>query len=96
MSEIIKSYYNAGKEPNLYFFRNGDGQEIDLIFYENGKIYPVEIKKTASPNIKDIKSFKILANYFPTVNIGEGGVICTAESVLSLGQGNKIIPVNYI
>ena len=96
VSEIIKSYYNAGKEPNLYFFRNGDGQEVDLIFYENGKIYPVEIKKTASPNIKDIKSFKILANYFSTVHIGEGGIICTAESILPLGQGNKIIPVNYI
>ena len=96
LSETIKSYYNAGKEPNLYFFRNGDGQEVDLIFYENGKIYPVEIKKTASPNIKDIKSFKVLANYFPTAHIGEGGVICTAESILPLGQGNKIIPVNYI
>ena len=67
-----------------------------MIFYENGKIYPVEIKKTASPNIKDIKSFKVLANYFPTIEIGEGGVICTAESVLPLGQGNKIISVNYI
>ncbi len=96
VSEIIKSYYNAGKEPNLYFFRNGDGQEVDLIFYENGKIYPVEIKKTASPNIKDIKSFKVLANYFPTIEVGEGGVVCTAESVLPLGQGSKIIPVNYI
>ena len=96
VSEIIKSYYNAGKEPNLYFFRNGDGQEVDLIFYENGKIYPVEIKKTASPNIKDIKSFKTLSTYFPSVEIDEGGVICTAESVLPLGQGNKIIPINYI
>lgn len=96
VSEIIKSYYNAGKEPNLYFFRNGDGQEIDLIFYENGKIYPVEIKKTSSPNVKDIKSFKTLSTYFPSVEIGEGGVVCTAESVLPLGQGNKIIPINYI
>ena len=96
LSEIIKSYYNAGKEPNLYFFRNGDGQEIDLMFYENGKIYPVEIKKTATPNVKDIKNFKVLANYFPTIGICEGGVICTAENLLPLGQGNKIIPINYI
>lgn len=96
VSEIIKSYYNAGKEPNLYFFRNGDGQEVDLIFYENGKIYPVEIKKTASPNIKDIKSFKTLSAYFPSVEIGEGGVICNGESLLPLGENNKIIPSNYI
>ena len=96
LSEIIKSYYNAGREPNIYFFRNGDGQEVDLILYENGKIYPVEIKKTASPNIKDIKSFKVLVNYFPSVEIGEGGVICNSENVLPLGQGNKVIPLNCI
>ena len=96
VSEIIKSYYNAGKEPNLYFFRNGDGQEVDLIFFENGKIYPVEIKKTSSPNVKDIKSFKTLSTYFPSIEIGEGGVICNSESVLPLGENNKIIPINYI
>ena len=92
----MKSYYNSGKEPNLYFFRNGDGQEVDLILYENGKIYPIEIKKTSSPNIKDIKSFKVLENYFPTVEVGEGGVICNAEIVLPLGYGNKIIPLEYV
>ncbi len=96
VSEIIKSYYNAGREPNLFFFRNGDGQEVDLIFYENGKIYPIEIKKTSSPNVKDIKCFKTLETCFPTIGIGEGGVICNSESVLPLGENNKIIPVNYI
>ena len=96
VDEIIKSYINAGKEPNLYFFRNTDEQEIDLIFYQNGTVYPVEIKKTSSPNIKDIKQFKILGNYFTGVCIGEGGLICSSESVLPLGEGNKVIPVNYI
>ena len=96
LGEILKSYYNSGKEPNLYFFRNGDGQEVDLILYENGKIYPIEIKKTSSPNIKDIKSFKVLENYFPTIEVGEGGVICNAETVLPLGYGNKIIPLEYV
>ena len=96
VSEVIKSYYNAGKEPNVYFYRNTDGQEVDLLFFADGKLYPVEIKKTASPNVKDIKSFKNLSLCFPTVEIGEGGIICNAESVLPLSQGNTIIPVNYI
>lgn len=96
VNEIIKSYYNVGREPNLYYFRNRDGQEIDLLLYENGKLYPLEIKKNTSPNEKDIKNFKILASYFPNVQIAEGGVICTAESLLPLGMNNKIIPVNYI
>ena len=90
-AETAKQYF----EKNHGVF-NGDGQEVDLIFYENGKIYPVEIKKTSSPNMKDIKSFKVLANYFPSVEMREGGVICNSENLLPLGQGNKVIPLNYI
>lgn len=56
----------------------------------------MEIKRTSLPNIKYIKSFKVLANYFSTAEITEGGVVCTADSLFPLGQGNKIIPVNYI
>ena len=96
VSEILKSYYNAGKEPNLYFFRNTDGKEIDLLIHQNQTLYPIEIKKTSSPNIKDVKNFKILSDYFPSLTIGEGGVICNAENLLPLAQGIKIIPYNLI
>ena len=60
ISEIIKSYYNAGLEPPIYYYRDKDGKEIDLLIFENGCLYPIEIKKTSNPNIADIKSFNIL------------------------------------
>ncbi len=96
ISEVIKSYYNAGKEPNLYYFRDTNGVEVDLIIYQDGKIYPIEIKKTSSPNLKDIKHFKTIESYFPTLKIAEGGVVCTYESLLPLGENNKIIPISLI
>lgn len=96
ITEIIKSYYNSGVEPNIYFFRNTDQQEIDLLFYYNNTLYPIEIKKTSNPNIKDIKNFSKLSLYYPTLKIGEGGVICSADKLLPLGPNNKIIPVFYI
>ena len=96
VSEILKSYYNAGKEPDLYFFRNTDGQEVDLLFYRNGKLYPIEIKKTSSPNIKDAKHFKTLSTFFPSIDVSEGGIICNAEDIVSLGQNVKIIPFGFI
>jgi len=96
ISEIIKSYNNTGKEPNIFFFRNTDGQEVDLLIYQDGKLYPIEIKKTSSPNIKDIKNFSTLKTYFPTLEIAEGGVICNSENLLPLSIGNKVIPINYI
>lgn len=96
VSEILKSYYNAGKEPNLYFFRNTDGQEVDLLFYRDGKLYPIEIKKTSSPNVKDAKHFGTLSTFFPSLEVSEGGIICNAEDLLPLGQNLKIIPFRFI
>lgn len=96
VSEIIKSYYNAGIEPNLYYFRNTNAQEVDLLFYKDGILHPIEIKKTTNPNVKDIKHFKVLTEFFPTVKLGEGGVICSCEKLYPLGEGNKIIPISYV
>ena len=96
VSEILKSYYNAGKEPDLYFFRNTDGQEVDLLFYRDEKLYPIEIKKTSSPNVKDAKHFKALSTFFPSLEVSEGGIICNAEDLLPLGQNLKIIPFRFI
>lgn len=96
INEIIKSYINAGKTLNLYYFRNTDAQEVDLLIYQDGCLYPIEIKKTASPNIKDIKHFKVLENFFPTLKIAEGGVICNYTELAYLNENNKIIPINYV
>lgn len=96
VSEILKSYYNAGKEPDLYFFRNTDGQEVDLLFYRDGKLYPIEIKKTSSPNVKDAKHFGTLSTFFPSLEVSEGGIICNAEDLLPLGQNLKIVPFRFI
>jgi hypothetical protein len=96
IAEILKSYYNDGKDPNMFFFRNTDGQEVDLLFYTDGTLYPVEIKKTASPNLKDIKNFKTLQTNFPSLIIGEGGIICNHDRLLPLADKNRIIPFSMI
>ncbi len=87
---------NTGEEPPVYYFREAGGREIDLLFYMNNTLYPLEIKKTASPNIKDIKNFDLLKEYFPAVNVGEGGVLCTYDQLLSLDKKNWIIPLEWI
>ena len=96
VSEILKSYYNAGKEPPLYFFRNDKAEEVDLLFFLNGTIYPVEIKKTASPNASDVSTLRLLSTAFPSVAIGSGALICTYDRVLPLTDAVKIFPANWI
>ena len=92
VSEILKSYANAGKEADMYFLRDGNKKEIDLLILENNTLYPIEIKVKAEPDERDIKNFNMLDN-IKNVNIGEGGVICLANDLLQLNDKNYVIPI---
>ena len=90
--EILKSYYNAGKTPNMYYLRTASGQEVDILLCQDNVYYPLECKVSAEPSLRDIKHFQILEE-LSGINVGEGGVICMAQDLLPLSQKHKIIPV---
>lgn len=94
-SEILKSYTNAGKEADLYYLRDSNGREIDLLLHENGTLFPLEIKMHSEPTANDIKHFNMLEN-LSNINVGEGGVICLSNKCLPLKDKHKIIPISYI
>ncbi len=96
VSEIVKSYYNKGiLELPLYFYRDKDMREIDLLIEENGTLYPIEIKKHADPQKKDIEAFD-LVDKIPGVNRGSGGVICLYDKLVTLREKDRVIPVHYL
>lgn len=102
-TEIYKSYLNAGKEPPIFYYRDKDQKEIDLLIYQNGTLSPVEIKKSASPNKTAIKNFHVLAPIQEPkqfgglddlkVTMGAGNVICMAQDLLPLDEQNWRVPV---
>ena len=101
-SEIYKSYLNAGKEPPLYYYRDKDKKEIDILLYQNGTIFPIEIKKSASPGKSAIKNFSVLTPLDTPerfggmaelkVEIGHGNVICMAKDLLPIDAKNWYVP----
>jgi len=101
-SEIYKSYLNAGKEPPIYYYRDKDQKEIDLLLYQNGALSPIEIKKSASPGRAAIKNFQVLAPVQEPerfgglgdlkVTVGTGNVICMAKDLLPLDEKNWYVP----
>ena len=96
VAEIIKSYYNKGiAEPPLYFYRDKEQKEIDLLIECNGVLYPLEMKKHADPKAADIKAFAVLDD-IPGVQRGSGGVICTYHQLVTLKDNDKVIPISYI
>jgi len=96
ISEIIKSYSNKGilRIP-VYFYRDRDGNEIDLIIEENGILYPLEIKKHADPNKSDVNNFSALDS-IPNIKRGQGGVICMHDKLFTIAGNDKVIPVTFL
>lgn len=96
ISEIIKSYYNNGiLEPPLYFYRDKDMHEIDLLIEDSGTLYPLEMKKHADPSKKDIDAFSLI-DKIPGIKRGPGGVICMYDNLITLQGEDKAIPINYL
>lgn len=95
VSEILKSYINAGKEADMYFLRDGNRKEIDLLLHENNTLYPLEIKIKPEPDRRDIKHFDMLGS-IRNINVGSGGIICLANDLLQLDDKNYIIPLALI
>ena len=92
--EIIKSYYNNGElRPPLYFYRDKEKKEIDLIIEQNGKLHPIEIKKSANPTKDMISNFKVLEK---VGELGDGGIICMYDKLINLDEKNRVIPYTYL
>ncbi|EEQ59853.1 hypothetical protein CBFG_03563 [Clostridiales bacterium 1_7_47FAA] len=96
ISEIIKSYANAGIDTRnrLCYYRDNNNKEIDLIILENGKAYPVEIKKSANPGKSAVKHFGVLEDM--GLDVGEGAVVCMSPMILPIDEKNRYVPVGCI
>lgn len=92
--EIYKSFLNAGERPPLYFYRDSNRKEIDLIIYRDGAAYPIEIKKSTTP--KDaIKNFSVLNPIQETeikTEVGQGAVVCLASDIIPIDKKNSYVP----
>ena len=93
-TELIKSYWHNGQNAPFYYYRDKDQKEIDLLILKDGLLYPLEIKKSASPRREMVKHFRVLEKL--GLPIGPGGIICLAEQVLPLSERNQSIPVGLL
>lgn len=91
VSEITKSYQNAGLKSYLYFYRDRDSKEIDLIMEGDGKLYPLEIKKTVTPDKRTVKIFHIIDK--TPLKLGTGAILCMAEKFSAFDKKNLIVPI---
>ena len=91
VSEIMKSYQNTGKDAFLYYYRDKDMKEINLLIEADGKLCPIEIKKTATPEKRLTRAFRVI-DKSPLV-LGVGAVLCMAEKLSAFDHDNLIVPI---
>ena len=94
VAEVVKSYQNSGLEPFLYYYRDADAKEIDLLLERDGKLFPVEIKKMATPPKKLTKVFDLIDK--SPLQRGTGAVLCMADKLGAFDRDNLIIPITLI
>lgn len=95
ISEIWKSWLNAGLSPAFYYYRDKEQREIDLIIEKNACLHPIEIKKAAAVNKVMVSSFSALKPAVP-FTIGTGAVVCNAMSLSAIDSDTLIIPASLI
>jgi predicted AAA+ superfamily ATPase len=101
-SEIYKSYLNAGLDPPLYYYRDKDKREIDLLLHGDGALYPIEVKKSASPGKSALRHFGALGPITESKRTGNGGgynmkigggsVVCMASKMTPINAENWAVP----
>lgn len=91
VSEIRKSYLNHGKEAFIYYYRDKDAKEIDLVLEQDGELHPIEIKKSANPASEILRVFPVLDK--SSLKRGNGAVICLKTDLSAFNKENYIVPV---
>jgi hypothetical protein len=91
VSEIRKSYHNEGEECLLWYYRDKENNEIDMVLESDGQLHPLEIKRSVNPGSEIVNAFRILDK--GTVKRGKGAVVCMKNELSAIDADNLIVPV---
>lgn len=94
VAEILKNYSYSKTKVNMTYYRDANAKEIDILLEENKLIHPLEIKKSANPDIREVKKFAVLNK--TQVERGCGGIVCMCEEVTPINEKNFFIPCNLL
>jgi len=91
MNQIVKKMSAGSNNTNLFYYRDTDQKEIDVIIESHDGLTPIEIKLSSNPHHGDMKKFDVLKKFGKDVRVG--AVICTIDKPLLVSGGNTLVPV---
>ena len=94
VGEILKSWWHQGKDPTLYHYRDKDKRDIDLLIAHDGKLYPLEIKKSATLRGDDAAAFALLDRH--GAQRGTGAIVSLCADKLALTRNVIHLPIGVL
>lgn len=90
-AELRKNFLHNGRMPRLWYYRDKDGHEIDLVLEQDGVLHPLEVKRTMTPDRSMVQSFRMLEKGDRPV--GRGAVLCMAGNITALDGDTLVVPI---
>ena len=91
VSELLKSYHNNAKECLLWYYRDSNSNEIDMVIESDGMLHPLEIKRSVNPGSELISAFHQLDK--ASVPRGNGAILCMRPKLSAINSENYIVPI---
>lgn len=91
--ELLKNRFNQGKSNNLFFWRDNNGNEVDVILENGVQLFPIEIK--SGQTIQD-DYFKGIHYWNKILQQSNGYLIYGGKEFQMRSNGIEVIPVNEI
>ncbi len=92
--ELLKNFAYSPWKVTMTYYRDSNGKEIDVFVEENGVIHPLEIKKSANPDRRQVRKYELLDK--AKLERGNGGIVCMCQEVIPIDDKNCFIPCNLI
>ena len=93
-AELLKSWWHRGLEPRIYYYRDKDAREIDFLLMQDRKMYPLEVKKSASPSADTLRVPE--AARLHGMSVADGAVLCLCRESLPLTRNSQAVPVGIV
>ncbi len=94
VSELVKGWWHDGKDAPLFFYRDKDMKEIDVLAHVDGSLHPMEIKKSANPGPDALRQFNLIEGL--GARRGSGAVLCLVPTWLPAAGQDFIVGVGMI
>jgi hypothetical protein len=91
VSELLKTYHNNARECLMWYYRDKESNEIDMVLESDGALQPLEIKRSVNPGSELIGKFNLLDK--ASVPRGKGAILCMRPDLTAINADNYIVPI---